>query len=170
MKRYVQFAEGVLGWIMRITLFCMMCLTTVDVTGRYVFDAPLPAAFEITQLLLAVVVFAGLPVITGRQSHVSISLVEQTLVGWSKKVQCIVVSLISAVALGWAAVSVWRQGERLLRHGDYTAYLNIRLAPFAFAFSVLIVLAALVAFALFIQYARRPAGRFERGSIGSGEF
>ena len=170
MKRFVQFAEDVLGWIMGLTLFCMMCLTFVDVTGRYLFNAPVPAAFEITQLMLAIVVFSGLPVITKRESHVSISLVEQTLVGWSKKVQCIVVSLVSAIALGWTSACVWGQGELLLRHGDYTAYLNIKLAPFAFAYSILIALAALVALALSIQYLLQPAGEFKRGSIGSGEF
>ena len=45
-------------------LFAMMVLTTVDVVARYVFNRPLRGAFEITELLLVVLIFAGLPLVS----------------------------------------------------------------------------------------------------------
>ena len=47
--------EGVAG----ATLFGMMLLTTADVTGRFIFNSPILGAVELTQLMLAAVIFAN---------------------------------------------------------------------------------------------------------------
>lgn len=166
MKRLTAAAERALGWVTGLTLFAMMALTFVDVGGRYLLDAPIPGAFEITQLLLAVIVFTALPIVTGREQHVSISLVEQTFTGAVKKAQCVLVSLTGAVAIGYLALMLWRQGERLARYGDYTAYLKLPLAPFAFLMAVLCGVSAAILLWLALGYLRTPAGRFERGPTG----
>ncbi|HSH57106.1 MAG TPA: TRAP transporter small permease, partial [Halomonas sp.] len=64
--------EGVAG----ATLFGMMLLTTVDVIGRYFFNAPILGAVELTQLMLAALVFLSLPVVCWRQEHVSVDLLD----------------------------------------------------------------------------------------------
>ena len=53
-------AEALLGVAASAILFAMMLLTTVDVVARYVFNRPLRGAFEVTELLLVVLIFAGL--------------------------------------------------------------------------------------------------------------
>ncbi|RCV85674.1 TRAP transporter small permease subunit, partial [Vreelandella rituensis] len=45
--------EGVAG----ATLFALMLLTTADVVGRYFFNAPILGTVELTQQMLAAVVF-----------------------------------------------------------------------------------------------------------------
>jgi TRAP-type C4-dicarboxylate transport system permease small subunit len=35
----------------------MMCLTTVDVVGRYVFNSPVLGAFELTEFLVLILIF-----------------------------------------------------------------------------------------------------------------
>lgn len=166
MKRLTEAAERALGWVAGLMLFAMMVLTFIDVGGRYLFNAPIPGAFEITQLLLAVVVFTTLPIVTGREQHVSISLVEQTFTGAVKKVQCVLVSLIGAVGVGYLSVMLWRQGERLSRYGDYTAYLELPLAPYAFLMAVLCAVSSAILVWLALRYLRTPAGHFERGPTG----
>jgi TRAP-type C4-dicarboxylate transport system permease small subunit len=166
MTRLTETAERALGWVTGLVLFAMMALTFVDVCARYLFNAPIPGAFEITQLLLAVIVFTALPIVTGREQHVSISLVEQVLNGTAKKVQCVLVSLIGAAGLGYLAWMLWRQGGRLARYGDYTAHLKLPLAPYAFLMAVLCGVSAAILLWLALTYLRRPARDFERGATG----
>jgi TRAP-type C4-dicarboxylate transport system permease small subunit len=166
MERLTEASERALGWVTGLVLLAMMALTFVDVGGRYLFNAPIPGAFEITQLLLAVMVFTALPIVTGREQHVSISLVEQTLTGAVKKVQCVLVCLIGAVCVGYLSLMLWRQGERLARYGDYTAYLKLPLAPYAFLMAVLCGVSGAILLWLALRYLRTPAGKFERGPAG----
>ena len=53
--------DRALGAAAAVLLFGLMGLTTADVIGRYVINSPLRGAFEITELLLLTLVFAGLP-------------------------------------------------------------------------------------------------------------
>jgi TRAP-type C4-dicarboxylate transport system permease small subunit len=166
MKRLIDAAERILGWVAGLMLFAMMALTLFDVCGRYLFNMPISGAFEITQLLLAGVLFTALPVVTGREQHVSISLVEQALSGTVKKLQCVLVCLISAVAAGYFALMLWQQGERLARYGDYTAYLKLPLAPYAFLMAALCGVSTAILLWLALSYLRTPADKFERGPAG----
>ena len=52
--------DRVLGAAAAVLLFCLMAVTTVDVIGRYIFNFPLRGGFEITELLLLTLIFAGL--------------------------------------------------------------------------------------------------------------
>jgi TRAP-type C4-dicarboxylate transport system permease small subunit len=169
MKRLTDIAERALGWITGLTLFVMMWLTFVDVTGRDLFGAPVPGGFEITQLLMAVLVFTALPIVTGRETHVSISLVEQVLKGTAKKIQCVVVSLIGAVGVGYMGLMLWKEGERLAVYGDYTAYLHMVLWPFAYLMAVFSCLSSVILFWLVVRYLMTPADEITGGSAG-GEF
>src|SRR5215475_2687646 len=53
--------DRALGFSAAVLLFCLMMLTTADVVGRYIFNWPIRGAFEITELLLLTLIFAGLP-------------------------------------------------------------------------------------------------------------
>ena len=45
----------------------MMLLTFVDVVARYLFNRPIRGAFEVTELMLLVLIFAGLPLVSSRR-------------------------------------------------------------------------------------------------------
>ena len=53
-------------------LFAMMTLTFVDVVLRYFFNAPIKGGFEVTELMMAVLIFAGLPLVSRKNEHVTI--------------------------------------------------------------------------------------------------
>jgi TRAP-type C4-dicarboxylate transport system permease small subunit len=52
-------ADAMLGIVASALLFSMMVLTFFDVVGRYLLNKPIRGAFEITELLLLVLIFAG---------------------------------------------------------------------------------------------------------------
>ena len=56
-----------------------MLLTYADVIGRYIFNWPLRGAFEITELLLLVLIFAGLPLVSRADEHVTLDFIDRLL-------------------------------------------------------------------------------------------
>jgi len=53
LRRFIAALQAGLSATSAGVLFLMMAITAVDVTGRYVFNKPLPGGFEMTELLLA---------------------------------------------------------------------------------------------------------------------
>ena len=62
-QRWKRHADALLGVVASAILLAMMLLTVVDVVARYVFSRPLRGAFEVTELMLLVLIFAGLPLV-----------------------------------------------------------------------------------------------------------
>ena len=71
--------EGVLGVVSSLILLVMMALTFVDVVARYLFNRPLAGAFEVTELLLLVLIFAGLPLVTYADEHALMDFIDRPL-------------------------------------------------------------------------------------------
>ncbi|PYN28067.1 MAG: TRAP transporter small permease, partial [Candidatus Rokuibacteriota bacterium] len=57
----------------------MMLLTVVDVVARYVFSRPVRGAFEITELMLVVLIFAGLPLVSFSDEHAVMDFIDRAL-------------------------------------------------------------------------------------------
>lgn len=136
--------EGTLGLVSAAVLFVMMLVTLVDVTGRYGFNAPLPGAVEITELLMGILVFGGLPLVTAREQHISISLIDPLLRGRARPLQRALVSATSAAVVGFIAGRLYVRGRELAAYRDTSSYLNVPLAPLAYFMSVMAALTALV--------------------------
>jgi TRAP-type C4-dicarboxylate transport system permease small subunit len=137
-----------LGIITAFCLLSMMSITTADVLGRYLFASPLPGAFEITQILLAATIFAGLPIVTLKQEHVTVTIASDRLPPPLRRIHAAMAGLIGA---GVLAVVAWRladQAARLSSYGDTTSLLRIPLSPLAWMMAGLTALAAVAAAAL----------------------
>lgn len=136
-------ATFALGIVTAVCLLSMMLITTIDVLGRYLFASPLPGAFEITQILLAATIFAGLPVVTLKQEHVTVTIASDRLPSSWRGIHAVLAGLLGAVVL---AVVAWRLGDqaaRLAAYGDTTSLLRIPLSPLAWVMAGLSGLAAL---------------------------
>src|SRR5438309_6380198 len=57
----------------------MMCLTFVDVVARYLFNSPIRGGFELTELTLLVLIFAGLPLVSHGDEHVTMDFIDRML-------------------------------------------------------------------------------------------
>jgi TRAP-type C4-dicarboxylate transport system permease small subunit len=141
---------------MATLLFAMMAITTIDVIGRYLLSAPIPGGFEIVQYLMAIVVFASLPLTTAADSHLSVSVIGNYLTGGIRRVHRVFVLAFSSAAL---IVIAWRTGEQariLARSQQISGFLELPLAPIAWAMSVLAALAAVI---VLVKLAAAALGR-----------
>jgi len=76
LQRIEAIASHALGVIAAAALFAMMVLTFVDVIGRYGFHHSIFGAAEIIEYLMMIAVFAGLAVITAKNEHITVTLLE----------------------------------------------------------------------------------------------
>lgn len=150
----------VLAFVACIVLFTMMVLTFVDVVGRYLFLKPVPAAYEIISLMMPAIIFCALPLTVLRESHVTVDLLDAFIGEGLARIQGIVVSLVSAAALG---LVTWRLGIKSYddwRFGSMTDELFIPVWPFG---AVMTVLCAVATLAAVINLWAYVAGRKRRG-------
>lgn len=134
-----------------------MLLTCLDVGGRYAFNRPVPGTSELVQFGMGMLVFGALPLVTGRQGHVTIGLLEMVLPGRVDAIQRVAMALTGGTGL---AVLSWRLGTTgidLASYGDTTSFLRLPLAPMAWFMSVMAALSALAALAHLRAPATRPA-------------
>lgn len=126
-----------------IVMFLMMALTLVDVLGRYLFSAPVTGAFEVTELMLAAVIFLGLPLITAEGGHIAVDILDSRLSPRTKVVQYWMIGVINVLAFSIFAWMLWEHAFKVLRYEDTTAVLQIPYAWLAFLMAVTTSVAAL---------------------------
>lgn len=114
----------------------MMLLTFVDVWGRYIFNSPLPGAFEITELMMAALIFAGLPLVTAAGEHVSVDLLDFSLPKMLRQVRDSLIHLLCAIMLGFLSYRLWIKAAEQAGYGDQTAVLLIPIAPVTYFMSL----------------------------------
>ncbi|MFM9888215.1 MAG: TRAP transporter small permease [Burkholderiales bacterium] len=136
--------DGFLGVIGAMVLFGMMALTFVDVIMRYGFNASLRGAFEITELMMVILIYAGLPVVSRHSLHVTTDLIDRFLTPPVRRVFDVIGQLICAAVLFGAAWLIWVKAGKLADLGDTTAALQIKLAPFVYLMCALIFVTAVI--------------------------
>ena len=143
--------ERGLGACAGAVLLAMMGLTATDVVARYLFDAPIDGAFELTELMLAALIFLALPLTTASRGHVEVDLLEYMAGrGVNRTARALGMGL-SALVL---AVIAWRlavQGLQLWRDGAVTNTLEVPLFLLAFLGAATLALSAAIALALALQ-------------------
>jgi TRAP-type C4-dicarboxylate transport system permease small subunit len=68
----VEWASIVLS---SMIIFALMCLVSVDVVGRKLFNSPVQGALEVTELALPAIVYLGLSYVQAHQEHIKLELV-----------------------------------------------------------------------------------------------
>lgn len=142
-----------LGFIAALVLFMIMTLTCADVIGRYYFKAPIFGAFEITETLLALVIFSGLPLVTLRNDHVTVDVLDPITPEWIFRIQHVAACALSFVATAYLSWRLWLRAVNLDTTGVTTGQLKYKLAYLAYSMSILM---ALTAVALIVLMLRRP--------------
>lgn len=141
----VRYASLLLEYIGALLLFAMMMLTFVDVIARYFFSRSITGGFEITEIMLATLIFCGLPLITLRDGHITVDLLEGILGKTIRKLRNRFVYLLMAVVLAFLGYRLWLKGITFVEYNDQTAILYIPLAPVCFLMSVLSIVSAGIA-------------------------
>ena len=103
MKTIVQNLQRVVALLLVVVLFAMVALTFADVLGRRLLNTPVFGANDITEHLMAVIIFAGLPLLTAQRGHLSIDLLDAWLLKprwrwWHRAVDVLIAAVLALVA------------------------------------------------------------------------
>lgn len=143
--------ERTVGLGAALLLLALVLITCVDVIGRYVLNAPLSGAFEMTEILLAALVFMALPLATERREHVEVDLLASAFGRFANLLMMAFGGLFSAAVL---TTFSWRLASHALKaaeDGAVTNALQIPLAPFGFLAAAACLISAFIAFLRGIQ-------------------
>lgn len=149
-----RWASRTLGAVSALTLFTMMTLTFIDVAGRYLLRQPVYGGYEVTEFLMGVLIFSGLPILCAREGHVSIDVFDSMIPKRLRRPQMVIVNLISALALGGMAWRLFVHSGELSKNHEVTMTLKIPHGPFAMAFSLLAAAACIAAIVVTWSYLR----------------
>ena len=153
------------GVLAASALFAIMLLTLMDVSGRKLLSASVPGSLEVTELLLVLVIFAGMPLVSMQGEHVVFDSLDPLLPPWLRRVQQAAVDLLCAGALVGLAWLMWVKAGQLGEYGETTSQLKMGLAPFVRVMSVLCGITAFVHLLLVLRpVAHHHAGVAEEGA------
>ncbi len=137
-------ADAVLGVAASAILLVLMSLTFVDVVARYVFNRPIRGGFEVTELLLLVLIFAGLPLVSHANEHVTMDFIDRLSGG---RLRAWINRIVHALVAAMFAFMSWQvivKAGRISSYGDATDVIRIPYAPFVYFMAAMLGLSALI--------------------------
>jgi TRAP-type C4-dicarboxylate transport system permease small subunit len=137
-------ADALLGVAASVILFAMMLLTAVDVVARYVFRMPVRGAFEVTELLMVVLIYAGLPLVAFADEHAVMDFVDRLLGPRGQDALQRTVQLLNAAFMFLLTWLMWRKADRIWEYRDATDVLRIVYGPFVYFMAVTLALAGCI--------------------------
>jgi TRAP-type C4-dicarboxylate transport system permease small subunit len=142
--RWTRRAEVILGVAASAILFAMMALTFVDVVARYLFNRPLRGAFEVTELMLLVLIFAGLPLVSLADEHAVMDFIDRILGRRRTLTFARGVHVVNAAFMFLLAWLMWRKADTIWAYRDATDVLRIVYGPFVYFMAVALALAGAI--------------------------
>ena len=118
-------------------LLAMILLTFVDVVLRYFFNSPIKGGFEVTEMMMAVLIFAGLPLVSRSNEHVTIDAFDRFFPDAFRRAMHVVIHLVCAAALAGMAWLLYRKAGSFAEIGDVTQTLKFPIAPFVYLMAFL---------------------------------
>ena len=136
--------DAALGFAASVILFSMMKITFVDVIGRYGFNSPMRGAFEITELMLLVLIFAGLPLVSHADEHVTMDFIDHLFKERGRRILISIAHLVCALTLLGLSWLIWIKAGKIAGYGDTTDVLRITIGPFVYFMAAMIALSGLI--------------------------
>ena len=137
-------ADALLGVAASAILLAMMLLTVVDVVARYVFSRPVRGAFEITELMLVVLIFAGLPLVSFSDEHAVMDFIDRVLGPRTQRALGRAVQATSAAFMFLMAWLTWLKADRIWAYRDATDVLRVVYGPFVYFMAATLALAGVI--------------------------
>ncbi|MEJ8570483.1 TRAP transporter small permease [Microbaculum marinum] len=158
-------STGFFRYVTAFMLFALMLLTLTDVLGRYFFNRPVYGGLELTEIILAGMIFSALPLVTYKGEHIVVDLFEPRAPAL-RRAQHVVTNLMGALVVAVLSRQLWLRAERLERAGETTIQIKIPIDIVAYTISGLL---ALTAIAFLIRAFCPETSPNDRGEITRGE-
>jgi TRAP-type C4-dicarboxylate transport system permease small subunit len=123
--------DRALGYACAAPLFFIVALTFFDVFARYLFSRPVQGSAEIIQFLMALTIFAGLPLVTRHRGHISVSLVENLVRGAVRRALQAIVDMASLACCAVIAWQLYLQAGVYAQTANKTIVVGLPMAPLA---------------------------------------
>ncbi len=124
MERIFKSIERVLAVLAGIALFIMMILTFVDVVGRYGFNKSIFGTSEMIEVLMVVVIFAGVAFVTASDKHIKVDIFAPVIERYAPNLQRWIVHIFSLVIYAGLTYELGRHMLESLHSGKRTAVLD----------------------------------------------
>lgn len=131
-SRKLRIFSSAMSYVGAASLFGMMCLTTADVLGRYIFSKPITGVYEITEYLVLILIFSFIGFTQSQGSHVSVDLLLPKLpakAGFVIDLVNHVICLVLMAIIFWMGIL---KAIDLRSVGEASPNLGIPAYPFAF--------------------------------------
>lgn len=112
-------------WLACLALFILMVMTFFDVVLRSTINNPIESGTELTRIFMATAVFASLPVVSWKGTHIIVDLMDPLFSRRLAHIRDIVIDLTCGIVLIWPAIRIWELAERAHMFGDVTEYIGI---------------------------------------------
>jgi TRAP-type transport system small permease protein len=128
-----------------------MALTFFDVIGRKAISQSIPGAFEITEMLMVLVIFAALPLVSERGEHVVFDSLDSFFPDWFIKLQKAFIHAVCGATMLALAYLMWGTGDQFTQNGDQSAQLHIAKAPFIYGMSIFCAITGVLHLGLMVK-------------------
>ncbi len=115
----------VLEMIAAITLMALMLLTCMDVAGRYFLDNSIDGVTELTEIAIAIIIFAEMPIVTWRGTHVVVDVLDSWLGNTLVKCFALLSALLIATSLYFLGHRIYELAARSILRKEVTEYLQL---------------------------------------------
>jgi TRAP-type C4-dicarboxylate transport system permease small subunit len=153
--------DRALGAAAAVLLFGLMALTAADVVGRYIFNWPLRGAFEVTELLMLTLIFAGLPLASRADEHVTLDFIDMTLGAKGRLFLRRLIDLVCGVIILGLAWRVWIKADKIAAYADTTEVLRLPVGPFVYFMAAMVAITGIVHLGKVIFPAAPRTGQFD---------
>src|SRR5262245_32047448 len=130
MRRWLDGAERIMTMVAAAATFFMMLLTTADAGGRYLFNRPFLAAYELTtNYLMIAAVFLAMPYAYRQGANVRVTFLVERLGSRARLAINYAVQVISMLYCAVLVVATFRQTRHVMFTGTTFATLDFPLWP-----------------------------------------
>ena len=154
MRRALEIAARVSGYLAAIFLCAMMLLTVADVALRTFFSYPIRGQLELVELGLACTIFLARPAVFLRDEHLVVDVIDHFVGTRAKRLFDFLGAVVSLAVL---AVMLWQmvpQARYMMRFGDVTSDLSIGKIWYTAPALLGVVCSALATLAFIVRWGR----------------
>jgi len=127
--RIIKPAIWLVETVIVVLIGAMVALTFADVIGRRIFGAPIYGANDMTEHMMGLIVFAGLPVVTAAGAHLTVDLFGRFLDAPAMRWWRVLTGVGVAVILGLIAWLFFKQAGTAQSIREVSQALNVPRAP-----------------------------------------